>query len=54
VQQLEQQVRTLEQRKCNHEDLKLVQARANKIQRELAAVKATGDKNKDKNKYLNE
>ncbi len=47
-------MQTIEHRKCNHEDLKLLQARTAKIQKELASVKHLTDKNKDKNKYLHE
>jgi hypothetical protein len=48
VSALEQQVQTLEHRKCNHEDLKLLQARTAKIQKELGSLRQQADKNKEK------
>ena len=47
-------MQTLEHRKCNHEDLKLLQARTAKLQKEITFVKQSNEKNKEKLKNLNE
>ena len=47
-------MQTLELRKCNHDDLKLLQARTGKLQKEITFVKQSNEKNKEKVKNLNE
>ena len=47
-------MQTLEHRKCNHEDLKLLQARTAKLQKEITIIKQSTEKNKERVKTLNE
>ena len=47
-------MQTLEQRKCSHEDLKLLQARTAKLQKELAQVKLAAERNKERARLINE